>query len=288
MADGLLSDSRHHRLHDRARRGVDRVEPVRSPRLLRARLRARVVVADSEDDRRARHRRRARAHHAGHDLRLRLQSSEHLRHAGDLRVAAVPAADHREGIAGAVSGARLAPAARRPPVRRSPASRSRRHSAALARARVRRAVAASSTRKGTRSPDGHVARFKAGSFLLAIEAGLPIVPLAVIGTRAGHAEGAAAHRAGRRPADRPRSDSAAGDRRADDAATRRRSPIASTRSLRTPSIHCRIAGSIAERQDRRREGDRDVARSFSAVVLCRSCRPVCNPFCNLQFCNSAI
>jgi 1-acyl-sn-glycerol-3-phosphate acyltransferase len=37
--------------------------------------------------------------------------------------------------------------------------------------------------EGTRSWDGHVARFKAGSFLLAIEAGLPIVPLAVIGTR---------------------------------------------------------------------------------------------------------
>jgi 1-acyl-sn-glycerol-3-phosphate acyltransferase len=37
--------------------------------------------------------------------------------------------------------------------------------------------------EGTRSPDGHVAHFKAGSFLLAIEAGLPIVPLAVIGTR---------------------------------------------------------------------------------------------------------
>jgi 1-acyl-sn-glycerol-3-phosphate acyltransferase len=37
--------------------------------------------------------------------------------------------------------------------------------------------------EGTRSPDGHVARFKAGSFLLAIEAGLPIVPIAVIGTR---------------------------------------------------------------------------------------------------------
>ena len=35
--------------------------------------------------------------------------------------------------------------------------------------------------EGTRSPDGHVARFKAGSFLLAIQAGLPIVPLAVIG-----------------------------------------------------------------------------------------------------------
>jgi 1-acyl-sn-glycerol-3-phosphate acyltransferase len=37
--------------------------------------------------------------------------------------------------------------------------------------------------EGTRSADGHVARFKAGSFLLAIEAGLPIVPLAIIGTR---------------------------------------------------------------------------------------------------------
>jgi 1-acyl-sn-glycerol-3-phosphate acyltransferase len=37
--------------------------------------------------------------------------------------------------------------------------------------------------EGTRSPDGHTARFRAGSFLLAIEAGLPIVPLAIIGTR---------------------------------------------------------------------------------------------------------
>jgi len=38
--------------------------------------------------------------------------------------------------------------------------------------------------EGTRSWDGRVARFKAGSFLLAIEAGLPVVPIAVIGTRA--------------------------------------------------------------------------------------------------------
>ena len=37
--------------------------------------------------------------------------------------------------------------------------------------------------EGTRSPDGRVARFKAGSFLLAIQASLPIVPLTVIGTR---------------------------------------------------------------------------------------------------------
>jgi 1-acyl-sn-glycerol-3-phosphate acyltransferase len=38
--------------------------------------------------------------------------------------------------------------------------------------------------EGTRSDDGHVARFKAGSFLLAIQAGLPMVPLAIVGTRA--------------------------------------------------------------------------------------------------------
>jgi 1-acyl-sn-glycerol-3-phosphate acyltransferase len=37
--------------------------------------------------------------------------------------------------------------------------------------------------EGTRSRDGRVAKFKAGSFLLAIEAGLPVVPLAVVGTR---------------------------------------------------------------------------------------------------------
>jgi 1-acyl-sn-glycerol-3-phosphate acyltransferase len=37
--------------------------------------------------------------------------------------------------------------------------------------------------EGTRSVDGHVARFKGGSFLLAIEAGLPVVPVALIGTR---------------------------------------------------------------------------------------------------------
>ena len=37
--------------------------------------------------------------------------------------------------------------------------------------------------EGTRSGDGRVARFRAGSFLLAIEAGLPVVPLVVVGTR---------------------------------------------------------------------------------------------------------
>jgi 1-acyl-sn-glycerol-3-phosphate acyltransferase len=37
--------------------------------------------------------------------------------------------------------------------------------------------------EGTRSPDGRIGRFKAGSFLLALEAGLTIVPLSVTGSR---------------------------------------------------------------------------------------------------------
>jgi 1-acyl-sn-glycerol-3-phosphate acyltransferase len=37
--------------------------------------------------------------------------------------------------------------------------------------------------EGTRSPDGRVARFKGGSFYVALEAGLPIVPVSVIGSR---------------------------------------------------------------------------------------------------------
>lgn len=38
--------------------------------------------------------------------------------------------------------------------------------------------------EGTRTEDGRVGRFKAGSFLLAIQAGLPIVPLSIVGNRA--------------------------------------------------------------------------------------------------------
>ena len=37
--------------------------------------------------------------------------------------------------------------------------------------------------EGTRSVDGRVGRFRRGLFLLAIEAGLPVVPVAVAGTR---------------------------------------------------------------------------------------------------------
>jgi 1-acyl-sn-glycerol-3-phosphate acyltransferase len=37
--------------------------------------------------------------------------------------------------------------------------------------------------EGTRSTDGSVARFKGGSFLIALEAGLPVVPISVQGSR---------------------------------------------------------------------------------------------------------
>ena len=37
--------------------------------------------------------------------------------------------------------------------------------------------------EGTRSRDGRVARFKGGSFLLALQAGLPVVPISVVGSR---------------------------------------------------------------------------------------------------------
>lgn len=37
--------------------------------------------------------------------------------------------------------------------------------------------------EGTRSADGHVARFKGGSFVIALDAGLPIVPISIVGSR---------------------------------------------------------------------------------------------------------
>ena len=37
--------------------------------------------------------------------------------------------------------------------------------------------------EGTRSTDGSVARFKGGSFLIAVQAGLPVVPISIQGSR---------------------------------------------------------------------------------------------------------
>ena len=80
-------------------------------------------------------------------------------------------------------GARLAPEARPAPVRRSPPARIAPGSCSAGARSSPTGLSLIIYAEGTRSPDGRVARFKAGSFLLAIEAGLPIVPLAVIGTR---------------------------------------------------------------------------------------------------------
>jgi 1-acyl-sn-glycerol-3-phosphate acyltransferase len=51
--------------------------------------------------------------------------------------------------------------------------------------------------EGTRSADGRVGRFKAGSFLLALEAGLTIVPLSISGSRDVMTKGRLATRPGR-------------------------------------------------------------------------------------------
>ena len=37
--------------------------------------------------------------------------------------------------------------------------------------------------EGTRSRDGHMGKFKGGSIMLAMQAGLPIVPISVVGSR---------------------------------------------------------------------------------------------------------
>jgi 1-acyl-sn-glycerol-3-phosphate acyltransferase len=51
--------------------------------------------------------------------------------------------------------------------------------------------------EGTRSADGRVGAFKAGSFLLAIEAGLPIVPITILDSRFVMAKGRLTTRPGR-------------------------------------------------------------------------------------------
>ncbi len=37
--------------------------------------------------------------------------------------------------------------------------------------------------EGTRSPDGEMKRFKSGAFVLALQAGVPVVPISIVGTR---------------------------------------------------------------------------------------------------------
>src|SRR6185503_17128083 len=114
--------------------------PRRPAGVLRTSVRARVVVADSENHGRARPRRRTGPDRGGYDLCLRLEPPEQLRHTRGFRIAAVSAADHRQRVARAISGARMASAPRWTPVRRSDAPGSCRYSDTMARARVRGAV----------------------------------------------------------------------------------------------------------------------------------------------------
>jgi 1-acyl-sn-glycerol-3-phosphate acyltransferase len=69
------------------------------------------------------------------------------------------------------------------PIDRSHPFRARRSLDAAAR-RIRGGTSVVLFPEGTRSPDGVVRRFKRGSFSLAIEAGVPVVPVSLIGVKA--------------------------------------------------------------------------------------------------------
>src|SRR6185369_14734369 len=99
--------------------------------------------------------RRARAGHSGYYLRVRVEPSEYLRHAGAVLVAAISAADHCEGVAGKISRARLALTARPPSVCRSSPSRSLRNSGSLAIARLGGLVAVDLCRGDTKPRRPH-------------------------------------------------------------------------------------------------------------------------------------
>jgi len=69
------------------------------------------------------------------------------------------------------------------PIDRSNPFRARRSLDAAAR-RIRAGTSVVVFPEGTRSPDGSVRRFKRGSFGLAIDAGVPVVPVSLIGVKA--------------------------------------------------------------------------------------------------------
>ena len=69
------------------------------------------------------------------------------------------------------------------PIDRSHPFRARRSLDAAAR-RIRGGTSVVVFPEGTRSPDGTVRRFKRGSFRLALEAGVPVVPVSLVGVKA--------------------------------------------------------------------------------------------------------
>ncbi len=182
VANGLLPHSRHFDLHDRPRHAVDPVDVRRQQGTRGALVRARMVVADSGDDRRGGERQGPRAGEARRDLRVHLESSEHLRHPGHLHARCrFSCASSRRSRSAAfrfsagISSARVICSS----IAVIPIA-----SGILNRWRAgQRSHVADHFPEGTRSADGHVHRFKAGSFLLALEAGLTIVPLSVSGSR---------------------------------------------------------------------------------------------------------
>jgi 1-acyl-sn-glycerol-3-phosphate acyltransferase len=81
------------------------------------------------------------------------------------------------------------------PIDRSHPFRARRSLAAAAR-RIRSGTSVVLFPEGTRSPDGTVRLFKRGSFSLAIEAGVPVVPVSLAGVKAVVPSGMASLRPG--------------------------------------------------------------------------------------------
>jgi 1-acyl-sn-glycerol-3-phosphate acyltransferase len=82
------------------------------------------------------------------------------------------------------------------PIDRRNAFRARR-SLDLAARRIRGGTSVVVFPEGTRSPDGAVRRFKRGSFSLAIDAGVPVVPVSLVGVKSVVPKGFASIRPGR-------------------------------------------------------------------------------------------
>jgi 1-acyl-sn-glycerol-3-phosphate acyltransferase len=82
------------------------------------------------------------------------------------------------------------------PIDRRNAFRARRSLDAAAR-RIREGMSVVVFPEGTRSADGSVRRFKRGSFALAIEAAVPVVPVSLVGIKSVVPEGLASVRPGR-------------------------------------------------------------------------------------------
>ena len=162
VADGLLPDPGHQRLHHRARHGVAALDAFRSERRLRPPVRARLGVADPEDHRRPRVASRASSTSTRAQLRVRGEPPEHLRHPDRVHDAAAAAADRREGVARPLSVPRLAPAAHRAPAGRSQEPRGRHpEEDGEARGGARSLIVFP---EGTRSVDGRSAGSRAASF----------------------------------------------------------------------------------------------------------------------------